>query len=53
MPVALTLAFLIGVAVLRQNPGLSETIGIAVVLIAGIGSARSGGREMAVPLEVG
>jgi inner membrane transporter RhtA len=47
------LAFLIGFAVLHQNPGLFETIGIAVVVIAGIGAARSGGREMAVPLEVG
>lgn len=47
------LAFLIGFAVLHQNPGLWETIGIAVVVIAGIGAARSGGREMAVPLEVG
>jgi len=47
------LAFLIGFVVLHQNPGLWETIGIAVVVMAGIGAARSGGREMAVPLEVG
>ncbi|CAN5757829.1 EamA family transporter [soil metagenome] len=47
------LAFLIGFVVLHQNPGLWETVGIAVVVIAGIGAARSGGREMAVPLEVG
>jgi inner membrane transporter RhtA len=47
------LAFLIGFVVLHQNPGLWETVGIAVVVIAGMGAARSGGREMAVPLEVG
>jgi inner membrane transporter RhtA len=47
------LAFLIGFVVLHQNPGLWEAIGIAVVVIAGVGAARSGGREMAVPLEVG
>jgi inner membrane transporter RhtA len=47
------LAFLIGFVVLHQNPGLWEAVGIAVVVIAGMGAARSGGREMAVPLEVG
>jgi inner membrane transporter RhtA len=47
------LAFLIGFVLLHQNPGLWEAIGIAVVVIAGVGAARSGGREMAVPLEVG
>lgn len=47
------LAFLIGFVVLHQNPGLWETVGIAIVVVAGVGAARSGGREMAVPLEVG
>jgi inner membrane transporter RhtA len=38
---------------LDQAPGVAGVIGIAAVVTAGIGAARGGGREMAVPLEVG
>ncbi|MBB2992771.1 inner membrane transporter RhtA [Mycolicibacterium iranicum] len=46
-------AVLIGFLLLDQNPGLAGLLGIAAVVAAGIGASRAGGREMAVPLEVG
>jgi inner membrane transporter RhtA len=47
------LALLVGFLVLEQDSGLLGVAGIAAVVLAGIGAARAGGREMAVPLEVG
>ncbi|MDG4666698.1 EamA family transporter [Mycobacterium sp. 236(2023)] len=46
-------AVLVGFLLLDQNPGVTGLFGIAAVVAAGIGASRSGGREMAVPLEVG
>jgi inner membrane transporter RhtA len=46
-------ALLVGFLVLDQDSGVLGIVGIAAVVIAGIGAARAGGREMAVPLEVG
>jgi inner membrane transporter RhtA len=47
-------ALLVGFLVLEQDSGLLGVVGIAAVVLAGIGAARAGGgREMAVPLEVG
>jgi inner membrane transporter RhtA len=47
------LALLVGFLVLEQDSGLLGVAGIAAVVLAGVGAARAGGREMAVPLEVG
>ncbi|MDA2890651.1 EamA family transporter [Mycolicibacterium sp. BiH015] len=46
-------AVLVGFLLLDQNPGWPGLFGIAAVVAAGIGVSRAGGREMAVPLEVG
>jgi inner membrane transporter RhtA len=46
-------ALLVGFLLLDQDTGLLGVVGIAAVVMAGIGAARAGGREMAVPLEVG
>ena len=46
-------AVLVGFLLLGQNPGWAGLFGIAAVVAAGVGASRAGGREMAVPLEVG
>lgn len=46
-------ALLVGFLLLDQDTGVLGVVGIAAVVMAGIGAARAGGREMAVPLEVG
>lgn len=46
-------ALLVGFLLLDQAPDVAGVLGIAAVVAAGIGAARGGGREMAVPLEVG
>lgn len=47
------LALIVGFLLLDQAPGVAGILGVAAVVVAGIGAARGGGREMAVPLEVG
>jgi len=47
------LALVVGFLLLDQDPGPVGVLGIIAVAAAGIGAARAGGREMAVPLEVG
>ncbi|WP_236644879.1 membrane protein [Mycolicibacterium parafortuitum] len=46
-------AALVGFLLLDQNPGIAGLLGIGAVVAAGVGAARAGGREMAVPVEVG
>ncbi|WNG85301.1 EamA family transporter [Mycobacterium sp. ITM-2016-00317] len=46
-------ALLVGYLLLDQNPGPVGVLGIIAVVAAGTGAARAGGREMAVPVEVG
>jgi inner membrane transporter RhtA len=46
-------ALLVGWLLLNQDPGVAGIIGVIAVVAAGVGAARGGGREMAVPLEVG
>ncbi|VEG55098.1 putative permease, DMT superfamily [Mycolicibacterium aurum] len=46
-------ALVVGFLLLDQDPGPVGILGIIAVVAAGIGAARGGGREMAVPLEVG
>ncbi len=46
-------ALLVGFLLLDQAPDVAGILGIAAVVAASIGAARGGGREMAVPLEVG
>lgn len=46
-------ALLAGVVLLDQATDIPSLLGVAAVVAAGIGAARAGGREMAVPLEVG
>lgn len=47
-------AMLVGFVVLQQVPGVAALIGIALVVLAGIGAARSGARTVPpVPAEVG
>ena len=46
-------ALLVGWLLLDQDPGVAGIIGVIAVVVAGVGAARGGGREMAVPLEVG
>lgn len=46
-------ALVVGWLLLEQDSGVLGILGIAAVVAAGIGAARGGGREMAVPLEVG
>lgn len=46
-------AMVVGFVLLDQAPGVAGILGIAAVVVAGVGAARGGGREMAVPLEVG
>ena len=45
-------AMLIGLAILHQVPGPLAVVGIVFVVVAGIGSARSGARTPPVPAEV-
>jgi inner membrane transporter RhtA len=47
------LALLVGWLLLDQDSDVAGLLGVAAVVVAGIGAARGGGREMAVPLEVG
>ena len=44
---------LVGFLVLHQVPGHGGLVGIVLVVAAGIGAARSGARQPAVPAEVG
>lgn len=44
---------LLGFLVLHQNPGTAGLFGIAFVVAAGVGAARTGARAAPVPLEVG
>jgi inner membrane transporter RhtA len=46
-------ALLAGVVLLDQATDIPSLLGVAAVVAAGVGAARAGGREMAVPLEVG
>ncbi len=46
-------AMIVGLIVLRQVPGPAGVIGICLVVIAGIGAARTGARVAPVPAEVG
>ncbi|MCG7596191.1 EamA family transporter [Mycobacterium sp. C3-094] len=47
------LAMLVGLVILHQVPGPPAVVGIAFVVAAGAGAARSGARTQPVPLEVG
>ena len=47
------LAFVVGFTLLDQELGVSAIIGIFVVVIAGVGAARSGGRQADMHIEVG
>jgi inner membrane transporter RhtA len=47
------LALLIGFLVLHQVPGPAGIVGIAFVVVAGIGAARGGGREVPAPVQPG
>ncbi|MFW0151302.1 EamA family transporter [Mycobacterium sp. smrl_JER01] len=46
-------AMLLGLLILHQVPGLPGVVGIAFVVAAGAGAARTGARTPPVPLEVG
>lgn len=46
------LAFVVGFALLHQRLDLVTVIGIFVVVIAGVGAARSGGRQSEIHIEV-
>lgn len=46
-------AMLVGLVILQQVPGALGVFGIAFVVLAGAGAARSGARAQPVPLEVG
>jgi inner membrane transporter RhtA len=47
-------AMLIGLLVLHQVPGVGAVVGICLVVLAGMGAARTGARTAApVPAEVG
>ncbi|HEY3482370.1 MAG TPA: EamA family transporter, partial [Streptomyces sp.] len=43
------IAMLLGLLVLGQRPGLAPAIGIAFVVVAGVGATRTGGRPAAAP----
>ncbi|EHB53343.1 protein of unknown function DUF6 transmembrane [Mycolicibacterium rhodesiae JS60] len=45
------LALLIGFLVLHQVPGTAAIVGIGFVVMAGIGAARSGARDMPAPIQ--
>ncbi len=47
------LAFVVGFLLLHQSLGASAVAGIAVVVVAGVGAARSGGRQADMHIEVG
>lgn len=47
------LALLIGLVLLAQVPGPAAIVGIALVVAAGVGAARSGARNVPVPADVG
>jgi len=53
MSVEPALAMLVGLLILHQVPGPFGLVGIAFVVAAGIGAARTGARTPPVPLEVG
>jgi inner membrane transporter RhtA len=46
-------AMLVGLAILHQVPGPAGVVGICLVVVAGIGAARTGARSSPVPAEVG
>ncbi|MBB3603754.1 inner membrane transporter RhtA [Mycolicibacterium sp. BK556] len=47
------LALLIGFLALHQEPGVVGIVGIGFVVVAGIGAARSGARDMPAPVQPG
>ncbi|MEW5812291.1 MAG: EamA family transporter [Actinomycetota bacterium] len=47
------LAMVVGLLILHQVPGPLSVVGIAFVVAAGVGAARTGARAQPVPLEVG
>lgn len=48
------LALIVGLVVLTQVPGPAAVVGICLVVVAGVGAARTGGRvEPPVPVQVG
>lgn len=47
------LAMLLGLLILHQVPGPLGVFGIAFVVAAGVGAARTGARAEPIPLEVG
>ncbi len=46
-------AMIVGLVILRQVPGALGVLGMCFVVAAGMGAARSGARQPAVPAEVG
>ncbi len=46
-------AMLVGLVILHQVPGPGGVVGICLVVVAGIGAARTGSRSSPVPAEVG
>jgi inner membrane transporter RhtA len=46
------LAFIVGFTLLHQRLDLIAVLGIIVVVIAGVGAARSGGRQAEIHIEV-
>ncbi len=46
-------AMLIGLLMLQQVPSVAAVIGICLVVVAGIGAARTGARAAPVPAEIG
>jgi inner membrane transporter RhtA len=47
------LALLIGFLILHQVPGPAAIVGIAFVILAGMGAARSGTRDTSAPVQLG
>jgi inner membrane transporter RhtA len=46
-------AMIVGLVVLHQIPAATGVLGICLVVVAGMGAARTGARQMPVPAEVG
>ena len=46
-------AMLVGLVILHQVPGPGGVVGICLVVVAGIGAARTGSRSSPVPAEIG